>query len=254
MSPVINSLIACVRIPKSGSTSLARAIRSLKDINFLYVGTRKKRESFDSSFQYYRFLRTQLKNNYMKHGRFKTADINKLIRHRAKNGDVLIGGHFEIDYIKSHISRDVKIVTLIRNPVSRCISEYVYTRKGYLNKPAVLKWDSSRLGRVAGTGDFDKYLNFLLEQKDIYGNISSRYVGWDPSQNIKNFAEANILCWNRLERQDKFEADLSNLFNQQIMLDEFNKTKSSSIITPTRYQTSLIEKIYDFDMQLYELL
>jgi hypothetical protein len=251
MSTKFDSIISCIRIPKSGSTSLSKMLNQV-ELRRLYLGSRQTIDSEYSMFQYVRYIRAAAKNNFVKYRNFSIKSVDNFLKENAKNGDILVGGHFTNNYVKENINQNIKIITIIRNQIKRIISDYVYSRKGYINKPFYLRWDAGVISRKSGMLDFDAFLDFMLENKAHYGNISSRFIGWTSNDDFSEFVKQNVLCWGRLENIDKFEKSCSEIFEKSIVLEKTNVSGSSTVIVPTKRQINLIEQINDLDMNLYE--
>lgn len=248
------NIVACIRIPKSGSTSLSKMVQSLNGVRRYYFGTTWKPDQSGSHFQYYRHLRSKLKQNINKYKRITSKSVEAYIRDAITDGDILVGGHFDFTHIKQNVSARAKLITLVRNPIDRCISEYYYSRNGYLKKPIHLRWDSGALYKAAGTRDFESYLSFIYENKHYFGNVASKMLGINDIDNFESFSSENVLCWATLDDITAFEKHMSDIYQQKISVGTYNQTKERENISLSQSAKTLIEKINDLDMALYEKL
>ncbi len=87
-------LFVCVRVPKSGSSSLSRLLASVfaGRRTFLLPNTLNL-DGRLSGFQRLRFRRTRLRNTRKLDGTFDTEKAYALINAESKPGDLIDGGH-----------------------------------------------------------------------------------------------------------------------------------------------------------------
>jgi hypothetical protein len=199
-----------------------------------------------------RFRRTQARNLFH---RYRTIDIvtaYKTIVARAKNGDLISGGHIDFPSVRRNIERNLKMIVMFRDPAERCRSEYNYCRKTYFRKPALSRLDASIIHRMAGTLDFDSYLDFLLGQAYVYGNLASRYIGWDGSEALSDLCARDVFHSGVLERSQEFVHGLAAKVGMPFDFPHENKTGAGGVTRPTRSQRRRIEKLYPLDYTLYE--
>src|SRR5579872_755402 len=122
-----SSLLLCVRVPKSGSTSLGAALRfAFSSRGSFYVPNTLDLDGCLSRFQRVRFHRNRLRNLLAHYRSPWLARAFEQIEQKAVPGDLLCGGHIDFGTVRKHLSKDIKIVTILRNPYDRCRSEYFY--------------------------------------------------------------------------------------------------------------------------------
>jgi hypothetical protein len=205
-----------------------------------------------SRFQEARFARTRWRNLLK---RYHTCSLQKafdIIASRASDGDLINGGHIDFPSVRKSIRRKSKIITLLREPTSRCRSEYEYCRNSYLRSSHLRRIDSSARCKAAGKYSFDGFLDFLLDWREGYGDVAANYMGWDGQQDLNEFHAENVFHSGTLEQSKKFENGLSEKMNMRIRLPHDNTGKNENHFAITRSQQEKIEKIYPRDFQLYE--
>src|SRR5436309_2180296 len=130
-----SSLFLCVRVPKSGSQSLMRGLEAaFAGRRIFYVPNTLDPDSRVSRVQRLRFLRARFQNLSRHYGSVTMRAAWKRIEREASSGDLLMGGHVDFRTAASHLSRPLKLITLLRQPIARALSEYEYMRRGYARK------------------------------------------------------------------------------------------------------------------------
>ena len=162
-----------------------------------------------------------------------------------------MGGHVDFRTANAELRRPLKIITLLREPVARAQSEYEYMRCAYARKAWTNRFDASVLHKRAGRLDFDSYLDFLFAHRAIYGDIASRYLGWNGIDDLSEFFARNVFQCGVLERSDVFASGLSEKLGRAFALPIVNRaTGERPEITIRR--RALLEQIYARDATLYD--
>jgi hypothetical protein len=240
-----------VRIPKSGSSSLSRLLGDAfagRRTFFMYDTLNP--DIGMSRLQAMRYRRSQARNLFR---RYRTGDVETVfakISAEAANGDLIDGGHMDFASVQANVSRPLKMITLMRDPVARSRSEYNYARQSFSNRNIFNRWDTGVLPKVAGRRDFDGFLDFLLAHRDRYGNIASRFIGWDGTSDLAALFEANVFHAGVLEESARFAAGLSEKMGKPLSFPLSNRVESAREIT--KAQRSKIEQICPLDFTLYE--
>jgi hypothetical protein len=241
-----------VRIPKCGSTSLTNSLKAaFAGRNIFHLPHTVDFEGEFSCFQRLRFRRSQARSL---RGHYQTTDIVEACRHigrRAADGDLISGGHIDFPSIRTHISRPVKMITLLRDPLARCRSEYNYCRQAYRNKAPISRIDMTIKHRIAGRFSFPGYLDFLLEHAEIYGNLAARYIGWNGRQPLEDYFARHVFHAGVLEDSLGFALGLARKMGMPVRFPHENKT-TLRIASVGAAERAKIERLYPLDLELYE--
>ena len=246
-------LCVCVRIPKCGSTSLTHIVNAaFRDRRTFYLPHTLNLDASTSSFQDLRFVRTRARNLLMRYRTTSILRTYELISNWAADGDLLAGGHIDFHSVREHIGRKVKMITIFREPGGRVRSEYNYSRQGYLARGLFRRFDSGMRHKAAGKYDFDGFLDFLLDNRALYGDVAARYVGWDGQENLGEFFARHVFHSGVLERSEAFEQGLSEKMGFKLSFPHENRAKKTYDSGMTAAQQSKVEQIYARDFALYE--
>ena len=246
-------LCVCVRIPKSGSTSLHFLLEAaFAGRQTFYVPHTLNLEREVSRFQDLRFLRSRARHLLARYGTPSMRKAFSIIAERARDGDLINGGHIDFPSVQRHLQRDARLITLFREPAARALSEYQWCRQGYLRGGPFRRLDSSIRHRAAGRYSFDGFLDFLVENRESYGNLAARYVGWDGEKPLERFFDEQVFHAGVLEKSERFERGLADKMGVQAGFPHRNCTGEPPPGEITRSQRSRIEQIYPRDFQLYE--
>ena len=241
----------CVRIPKGGSRSLAEAVKpAFAQRQIFYLPDTLNLDGELSTFQRLRFRRAQAKNLWR---HYRTPSLEKafaVINEKARGGDLIAGGHADFPTGRAHISMPAKIITILRDPMSRVVSEYHYVRRSYFRKNPLFRFNNKLLRKIAGRNDFSGYLAFLLEHKNVYGNIACRYLGWDGREPLPRFFAANVFHSGILEDNQAFARGLSEKLGRPIGFPHQNLAEKFETSVGAK-ERAVAEKIYDRDFELY---
>jgi hypothetical protein len=245
-------LFVCIRVPKSGSQSLVRGLTTvLAGRRIFYVPNTLDLDSRVSRVQRLRFLRARYQNLSRHYGTVSMRAVWARIQRDAVPGDLLMGGHVDFRTAHAHLSRPLKMITLLREPIARARSEYDYMRRGYASKPRLNRFDAGVMHKRAGRLDFDSYLDFLFAHRAIYGDIASQYLGWDGQEDLASFFARDVFHCGMLERSDEFERALSEKLGRLFVLPTENRTAGERPEITAR-QRELLEQIYARDIALYD--
>jgi hypothetical protein len=173
------SLLICIRVPKSGSASLMKGLaRAFSKQRIFYFPSTLDPDSKVSRLRRLRFWRARFQNLFRNYRTFSLIAACARIRRNAEPGDLVMGGHVDFCAAERKIARPLKMITLLREPLARARSEYDYMRRGYSRKSLLNRFDSSVLHKAAGRYDFDSYLDYLFDLRHMYGDVACQYLGW----------------------------------------------------------------------------
>lgn len=252
-APARDAVIVCVRIPKSGSESLAELVRAaFADRRIFYLPDTYDADGQISAFQRLRFLRSRWRNLLSYYRVLNMHTAYEIIETQAKIGDAIGGGHVDFASIRANIGLPLKMITLFRDPAQRSLSEYNYARQVYLKRSPLRRFTAALMPKMAGTRDFDGFLDFMAEHKSVYGNLASRYIGWNGSDDLNGYFARNVFHAGILEERERFAHGLSEKLGKSVAFPHENQTEQKSETTITASQRAKIERIYAQDMMLYD--
>jgi hypothetical protein len=248
-------LLLCLRVPKSGSLSLGTALGSaLVGRRNFYLPNTLDLDGRLSSFQHLRFRRSQIRNLI---SNYRTPSLGRVFRHierQAFGGDLLSGGHIDFGSVRNYLTREVRIVTMLRNPYDRCRSEYFYARQKHLRKSPLERIDSSSIPRIAAKFDFESYVDFLLEHRRIYGDIAAAYLGIGESADIDSFFARHVFFAGVLERNEEFARGLGDRLGIRVQFPHLNGSGSARHVTLLAATRRKLDDLYARDFAIYEYL
>ena len=246
-------LCLCIRVPKCGSSSLNHALSAaFADRRTFFLPDTLNLDGRFSAFQRWRFRRAgkrALRKNYGDpHLSHAVATINA----EAKPGDLISGGHFDFGFAREALKAPVRIITMLRHPVDRCVSEYNYARQGYVRRDIFRRIDSKAQPKVAARYSLVGYLDWMLERREAYGDLASQLIGWDGAAPLKAYFAANVFHGGVLEDAGAFAFGLSEKLGRPVDFPWDNSTltrKAEGADTEARRR---IEQLYARDFELYE--
>jgi hypothetical protein len=242
----------CLRIPKCGSASLAAALNAaFMGRQCFYLPHTLNLEGSLSALQNLRFHRTRARNLFRHYGTTDIGRVYGLIAKTAREGDFISGGHIDLPSVRQNIPRKVRAITIFREPVERCRSEYDYLHQGYFKKLPLSRFDASAKQQAAGRYSFRGYLDFLLDHADIYGNLATRYLGWDGEEELARFFARHIFHSGVLEEVETFARELGEKVGSPVPFPHDNATGRSHS-TMTAGDRSRIERLCPHDFTIYE--
>jgi hypothetical protein len=138
-----------------------------------------------------------------------------LVAARARPGALIYGGHIDFRAVAARIPH-LKMITMLRDPALRSLSEYNYARQTYLVRNPLRRLTAPTLPKICGTRSFDGYLDFLIENADVYANFAAQYVGWDGAPALSSFFETNVFHAGVLENNREFAERLSQKLGRRL--------------------------------------
>lgn len=244
-------LLACIRVPKSGSKSLSRIVaEAFPDRPAHYLPDTLRREALISRWQAVRLRRSQMQNLARRWGMTSLDAVLARIDATAGPGDLLIGGHFDWPTVEAALSRPVKNIVLLREPAARARSDYAYARQGYLRKKPWQRFDAHLTARAAGRYSFEGFLDYQLEHPQVFGDLACAYLGWREGSPLETCL-ATIWCWGVLEQPEAFADRMSRMTGRTLAFGRSNRTGPGEPQDITRAEQRRIERLYARDLELY---
>jgi hypothetical protein len=249
----MDSLLVCIRVPKSGSASLMRGLeQAFADRHIFYLPDTLNLDGRLSRLQNLRYLRSRSQNLFRHYRTFNIARVYRRIADEGRPGDLISGGHIDFRTAEANIARNLRSIGMLRDPVARVSSEYRYLRRGYFRKPVFNRFDAGVLHRAAGRYDFDGFLDFLHHRRELYGNIASQYIGWDGTEGLSAFFTRTVFHCGVLEESERFARELSEKLGRAFVLPHDNRTSGVREEPVSASQRARIEQVYARDIVLYE--
>tara|TARA_Y100000389_G_scaffold131367_1_gene128797 strand:- start:295 stop:1086 length:792 start_codon:yes stop_codon:yes gene_type:complete len=244
-----------IRVPKCGSTSLARMItKSLPDSNVFYISSagielaNEENENI-SPFEKFRIYKNSTRSIWKKHRCLSFDAVWEKTNRRIKDGDI-IHGHLTVDAIKLE-DFNKKLISVIRDPYDRMLSEYNYTRRAYNNKNFISKNYKNKL-YAAGNYSFEGYISYLKENQPLHARYMSRFlIGKKKHTNPIEFVKDNYFALGILERMDLFIEDFYKKSNIRLNQYKTNITKSKEHIDLSANERKAVKDFCDEDIDLY---
>jgi len=102
------------------------------------------------------------------------------------------------------------------------------------------------------TGDFDAYLDFMLDHRPAYANLAARYIGWDGNEDLSRLFARDVFHSGVLERSDIFARALVEKLRRPVSFPHDNRTGRNRVPHFTSAQRRKTEQLYPLDFALYE--
>lgn len=245
------AILACIRVPKSGSKSLSRIVgEAFPDRPAFYLPDTLRREALISRWQGFRQWRSQAQNLSKHCGVLSLDAALARIDAAAKAGDLLVGGHFDQPTAQAGLSRPVRSIVLLRDPADRARSDYNYARQGFLRKKPWQRFDAHLTAQAAGRYGFEGFLDYQLEHPDVFADLACAYVGWRKETALETVLPT-IFCWGVLEQSQAFAARMSDLAGRPLALGQSNATGQVEVLDISAAERRKIERLYARDLELY---
>lgn len=245
--------VAVIRIPKSASTTLtAMALQAFPKARRFFIPNTLDPDGALSAFQRLRHLRHKLRHNLHHHGVFAQSDAFERIGAKIATGDVIVGGHFDFESCRRQIATPLRFVTLIRNPVSRVVSDYAYARSSFWKKSAWSRFDAGLAAKMAARYDFAGYLDFLSDHRDLYGDIACQHIGLRAGDDPSRYLAQHAFAIAALENVSGFARELADKTGHAVAADHLNRAASPASLTIGRSERRKIEQLYANDIILYD--
>ena len=146
------------------------------------------------------------------------------------------------------------MISVVRNPGARALSEYNYARNGHRKKWLFQRFDAGLVAKAAHKYNFEGYLDFLREHKNVYGNIACKFLGIEDTRNIATHFAAHVFHIGRLEDLGSFVQGLRAKTGTPVNFPHLNKTASKAATSFGSSESRKLEDLYAQDFELYHWL
>lgn len=247
-----DALIHCVRVPKSGSKSLLLMLgEAFAGRRVFYLPDTLRPETALSRWQRFRLWRSQRQNLMQKLGTFSLDAAFAKIEAEGRPGDLIAGGHSDQSLVRGRLSRPVRIVTLLRDPAARALSDYNYARAGYLRKKPWQRFDAHLLARIAAARDFAGFLDFQLDHAAVFSDPAAAFLGWREDQALEAWRADNLWDWATLDTAGKLAGRIAGRLDRPAVFGRHNRTEVGRTAV-TADERRRIERLCARDYALFE--
>lgn len=244
-----------IRVPKCGSTSLTRMfVNSFPESNnFSIYSSNYELMNEDgnkiSPIEKLRIIKNTHKRNWKNYKRLSLKSVWEKTNQSIMDGDI-IHGHLTIDSIRLKNAKK-RLITLIRDPYERMLSDYNYSKNSYQNKKSPLKKFNKKL-YVSANYSLEGYISYLKETQPIFGRYISRFViGKENVSNNLEYMNENYFSYGLLERMDLFIEDFYKKTNVRLSQQKSNITKNKRKSYLSESEKLAISKFCEEDISLY---
>jgi hypothetical protein len=217
-------------VPKCGGTTIDKNLRRTFRIS-----------KSSPDFETLRHINIKLFNQGSLAHLSKSATL--LLLYAAEKGSTYLGGHFPIDtaslnHLKS--SKNFSCITILREPYSRLVSNYIYRKVrcwtlGYILPPSSTLVEKSFVDR-----EKKEILDFYESDEGKFQlSIYSKMFGSGSYENARETIKQYDIV-GTLDRIDRFGENLSKLLGKKIKIQHLNKIKEQ----PYQKEVELLKKIF----------
>ena len=252
------SVYIVIRVPKCGSTSLARMFaKALPDSKEYYISSanlvlaHEENEKIPS-LEKFRILKNTTRSIWKKHRCLSFDAVWDKTNRTIKDNDI-IHGHLTIDSIELK-NIDKRLVSVIRDPYDRMLSDYNYFRNSFYKKNFISQKYKNRQ-YIAGNYDLEGYISYLAENQPLFGRYISRFIiGKEKVDNPIEYIQSNYFAFGVLERMDLFIDDFYKKSGIKLTQQKANITKSKKVNQLSDSQRNAISKFCEEDIDLYKTI
>ncbi|MGF1650815.1 MAG: sulfotransferase domain-containing protein [Hyphomicrobiaceae bacterium] len=246
-------LYGLLRIPKSGSTTLVEMVRTALPAAQVYPLPHDQLSKWQTSrLQKLRYLRTRHKTLFYRYGAFSLSKALNHICLHARDGDILAGGHVGFETFRK-VDADVRIITILREPLAVFLSQYNYARMNYENKRGLARLDSSFLERMAAKYSVEGFADALLERQDVMGDHAAPLLAIKNASDIEGRLAQDLFHFGLLEDIGGFAAELSVKLGCKVPLRSANVTGRKAARDLSSATRAKLEQLRPLDFEIYDV-
>jgi hypothetical protein len=245
-------LYIVIRVPKSGSTSLANMLRAaLPDARVFSMPTDPAAHAHMPALERLRLARNRARALWRNYRALSLDAAWRKIAAEARAGDIVTGHLRHGDArLPGHALRHI---TLVRDPLARLLSQYNYSREGFARRGALRRWYHQGQVQAAARHDFSGYLAWLEDHRDAYADQAARFVYGDATVNDPiAFLRAHYFHIGRVENLDAFRAGLAARLGTSVPARHDNTSARRDATALAAADRPRFERLCARDLALYE--
>jgi hypothetical protein len=244
-------LYTLIRIPKSGSRSLSVMVQKSLPAAYHFKIPQLAVDTPEHLHPAEIFrARRRILQGVLKYRALSTEMMWKNVSRRAQDGDI-ISGHMPYGLPRLP-GWQLLYITLLRDPIDRVMSEYYYSRKGYLSRPRWRRLYHKGHAEVTGTKSFSDYVRYLCEHRSRFSNPALKFVtGGDTHQDPLSFLKDHYFHFGILERMDLFASQLAEKLDAPVCQVWENQSDVARKYKPTKGDLKLLHSLLDKDIAFY---
>ena len=164
-----------------------------------------------------------------------------LLTHLAWDTRLIHGHVLYTDLVRRHFADQYKLISIMRHPVERTISNYRMAVNAKIADPDPDVWLDQPISRQHTT-TYLRYLsgNCFVPQKAEKKHLKTAIAALDDFGLI-----------GFLEQTDKFVADFHDVFGARLNLHQYNRAKGEQI-SFSKHQMTRIEELCASDIEIYD--
>ncbi len=244
-------IYAVVRIPKSGSRSLGIMVEQSLPSSRHFKIPQLASEAPECLHPAEKFrARRRILQGLVKYRALSPEMLWKNVSRTARDGDI-ISGH--MPYGQPQLPGwELRYITLLRDPIDRLVSEYHYSRKGYLSRPPWRRLYHKGHAEITGTRSFSDYVRYLCEHRPRFSNPAMRYAtGGETHPDPLSFLKERYFHFGILERMDLFAGQLAEKLGAPTRKVWENKSDAERKAVPSAGDLELMHTLLEKDIAFY---
>jgi hypothetical protein len=221
---------------------------ALPDREFVIFPNPSRHDRGFSLIEYLRSLRKFSRRALTTHGVLTKGKVWERIHRLSREKGIIVSGHIPFDEIPQ--PELFRLVTLIRHPVARLVSEYKWKQHGF-NKRGPIRKLYHRGRNYYASKSLSEYVDFLADHAELYSNMTTRFVtGATDHPDPLSFLVNNYWHYGLIEHADIFARELSEKSRTPCTMPHSNLSPLKSDVTAT---SRIIEKFMSFNQKDFEL-
>jgi len=241
-----------IRVPKCASTALREALLTAypthKNLKFRSPVRYSWSQGLYGNARLFKKEKRMLWNNFSVFS--YSAMWQKLPT--VTQGGAILSGHIKYAELKLDMNK-VRLVTLLRHPVDRLISEYNYSRASFHNKRLSSKLLYTNERSHAGEGSLSDYVAYLEANTQSKNSFQLDYLV-DPTWrgDPVDFLDKHYFCYGVVEDLNGFRRDFEGKAGTTLDLKSLNRSSGENRESISTSLRNRIERLCAKDMVFYQ--